>query len=126
MLGLAGRLADGWVSPLNIYLPPEQVPNAQALIDAAARSAERDPAEVRRIYNVVGAIGDDVLGHAGLHGSADVWARALGGWAPELGFDTFVFWPRTASPEQVRRFASEVAPRARDLVDRARQATAER
>ncbi len=116
MLGLTGRLADGWVSPLNIYLPPEQVPAAQALIDEAARGVGRAPAEIRRIYNVVGAIEADAPGHDGLYGSVDTWATTLSRWATELGFDTLIFWPRTAPPEQVRRFALQVAPATRELV----------
>lgn len=125
MLGLTGRLADGWVSPLNIYLPPEQVPAPQATIDKAARGAGRAPSEIRRIYNVLGAIGADGPGHDGLYGSVDAWARTLSGWATELGFDTFIFWPRTVSTEQVRRFALEVAPRTRELVEQTRQTSSQ-
>jgi Luciferase-like monooxygenase len=57
MLAVSGRSSDGWISPLSTYLPPPAVPARQRLIDEAARSAGRDPAAVRRIYNVVGAIG---------------------------------------------------------------------
>src|SRR5262249_6801518 len=117
MLGLTGRRADGWVSPLNIYLPSEQVPAAQALIDRAAESVGRAPSEIRRIYNVVGAIGADTLGQDGLNGSLDTWAGTLGRWATELGFDTFIYWPRSASPEQVRSFALEVVPHTREIVE---------
>jgi hypothetical protein len=42
-LGLAWRLADGWVSPLNLYLYSDQAPAAQARIDEAARSVGRAP-----------------------------------------------------------------------------------
>ena len=38
MLRLTGRLADGWVCPLNLYVPPERVPEAQATIDRAQRA----------------------------------------------------------------------------------------
>ena len=43
-------------------MPPSAVPARQQLIDEAARAAGRDPADVRRIYNVVGAIGLSVAG----------------------------------------------------------------
>ena len=56
MLALTGRSSDGWVSPLNTYAPPASIPAKQRLIDEAARSAGRVPADVHRIYNVVGAI----------------------------------------------------------------------
>ena len=49
--------SDGWVSPLSTYMHPAAVPARQQQIDEAARAAGRDPAAVRRIYNVVGAIG---------------------------------------------------------------------
>ena len=57
MLALTGRSSDGWVSPLSTYVGPAAVPSRQQLIDDAARSAGRGPADVRRIYNVVGMIG---------------------------------------------------------------------
>lgn len=57
MLDATGRFSDGWISPLSTYTTPEAVPNRQKMIDEAALAAGRDPAAVRRIYNVVGAIG---------------------------------------------------------------------
>jgi alkanesulfonate monooxygenase SsuD/methylene tetrahydromethanopterin reductase-like flavin-dependent oxidoreductase (luciferase family) len=39
MLKVTGRASDGWVSPLNIYVPPEAVPARRQLIDNAARAA---------------------------------------------------------------------------------------
>ena len=53
MLGLVGRVADGWV-PSSPYLPPEQLPAANQIIDAAAVDAGRSPDAVRRIYNIGG------------------------------------------------------------------------
>jgi alkanesulfonate monooxygenase SsuD/methylene tetrahydromethanopterin reductase-like flavin-dependent oxidoreductase (luciferase family) len=57
MLEVTGRSSDGWVSPLSVYVQPTAVPALQHVIDEAARSAGRAPTDVRRIYNVVGAIG---------------------------------------------------------------------
>jgi alkanesulfonate monooxygenase SsuD/methylene tetrahydromethanopterin reductase-like flavin-dependent oxidoreductase (luciferase family) len=54
-LALTGRKADGWAAPLIDYLPPAQAAEAQEAIDRAAREARRDPASIRRIYNVPGA-----------------------------------------------------------------------
>src|SRR5258705_118437 len=54
MLAVTGRSSDGWVSPLSTYVPPSAVPDRHRIIDEAARAVGRDPAEVRRIYNVVG------------------------------------------------------------------------
>jgi alkanesulfonate monooxygenase SsuD/methylene tetrahydromethanopterin reductase-like flavin-dependent oxidoreductase (luciferase family) len=122
MLRLTGRLSDGWVCPMNVYLPPERVPAAQAIIDDAARGAGRPLTAVRRIYNVAGAIDAPSARAGGLSGSAEEWSQTLGRWATELGFDTFIFWPSTTSKDQVERFATEIVPRTRELVDRARRA----
>lgn len=120
MLDLIGRRADGWVAPLNIYLPPEQAPAAQATIDEGARTAGRDPSEIRRIANVLGSI-DAGRGGRGLHGSSEEWAQTLATWATEIGFDMFVFWTSIESREQVERFARQVVPRTRELVEQARR-----
>jgi alkanesulfonate monooxygenase SsuD/methylene tetrahydromethanopterin reductase-like flavin-dependent oxidoreductase (luciferase family) len=117
LLRVIGELADGWVSPLNIYVPPEAVPAARATIDRAATDAGRDLAAIRRIYNVIGTI--DGSGGVGLDGSAEDWADTLAGWTGDLGFDTYVFWP-AADPsrqvDQLERFAGAVVPRVRELV----------
>jgi alkanesulfonate monooxygenase SsuD/methylene tetrahydromethanopterin reductase-like flavin-dependent oxidoreductase (luciferase family) len=114
MLGLIGELADGWISPLNVYVPPGEVPAKQKLIDQAATRVGRDPADVRRLYNVLGMIGGSQRGK-GLFGDAETWAQTLAGWADGLRFDTFVFWPVMSELDQLRRFAQEVVPRVREL-----------
>ncbi|GAB4054510.1 LLM class flavin-dependent oxidoreductase [Catellatospora paridis] len=114
MLRLIGELADGWISPLNVYVPPGEVPAKQDLIDDAARRAGRDPAQVRRLYNVLGMIGGAHRGK-GLFGSAETWAQTLAGWVHGLRFDTFVFWPVMDERDQLQRFAQEVVPRVREL-----------
>ncbi len=115
MLAVTGRSSDGWVSPLSTYVQPAAVPSRQQLIDDAARTAGRDPADVRRIYNVVGAIGP-ARGGRGLTGDVDSWVTALTDWSVDLGFDTFVFWPMTAPLAQLEVFAREVVPAVRDRV----------
>jgi alkanesulfonate monooxygenase SsuD/methylene tetrahydromethanopterin reductase-like flavin-dependent oxidoreductase (luciferase family) len=119
MLAVTGRSADGWISPLNTYVTPAAVPALQRLIDEAARSAGRDPAAVRRIYNVVGAIGAG-RGGPGLTGNVQSWVDALADWSVDLGFDTFVFWPTTAPLAQLELFAAEVVPGVRQRVSERR------
>jgi alkanesulfonate monooxygenase SsuD/methylene tetrahydromethanopterin reductase-like flavin-dependent oxidoreductase (luciferase family) len=114
MLRLTGRLADGWIPSLG-RVGPDALREAAATIDEAAREVGRDPAEVQRLLNVSGAI--DAPGE-GIVGSVDDWVEALAFLATELGFDTFVFWPPDNSPEQVERFAAEVAPALRKAVGR--------
>ncbi|GAA2005130.1 LLM class flavin-dependent oxidoreductase [Microbacterium ulmi] len=120
MLAVTGRAADGWISPLNIYVAPHEVPERQEAIDRAAREAGRDPRDIRRIYNVIGAIGP-YAGANGLLGDVGVWIDTLSDWAVDLGFDTFVFWPMTDAERQVEVFASEVVPGIRERVAQRRK-----
>jgi alkanesulfonate monooxygenase SsuD/methylene tetrahydromethanopterin reductase-like flavin-dependent oxidoreductase (luciferase family) len=122
-LALTGRLADGWVSPLMAYAPPELIPEMQRRIDGGAADAGRRPEEVRRIYNLPGEITDAPAAEL-LKGPVEHWVEALTGFAIELGFDTFIFWPGHDAPRQVERFAKEVVPAVRDAVTRARRGAA--
>ena len=115
MLAVTGRSSDGWVSPLSTYVRPAAVPTRQQLIDDAARSAGRDPADVRRIYNVVGSIGSADRG-PGLAGDVETWTAALTDWSVDLGFDTFIFWPMTMPVAQLEVFARDVVPAVRERV----------
>jgi alkanesulfonate monooxygenase SsuD/methylene tetrahydromethanopterin reductase-like flavin-dependent oxidoreductase (luciferase family) len=95
MLELVGRIADGWVPSLG-YLPPVDVPAAQARIDESARASGRDPTAIRRIYNVIGGIEiDDLVS-----------------FARDLRFDTLIMW--LDEPSDVEKFARETAPRLRE------------
>jgi alkanesulfonate monooxygenase SsuD/methylene tetrahydromethanopterin reductase-like flavin-dependent oxidoreductase (luciferase family) len=113
MLGLVGRLADGWV-PSSSYLPPERLPAAQARIDDAAAAAGRDPAAVRRLYNISGRIGPG--GGGFLDGPAGQWVEQLLPLVTETGMDTFVLWPSEDPDRQLELFAAEVAPALRQAV----------
>lgn len=123
MLKLIGRSAGGWVSPLNLYEPPEQVAESQRIIDAAALEAGRRPSDVRRLYNVVGSIGSGGTSQ-GLTGSVEVWVETLSKWATHLGLDTFIFWPEEPAERQVRLFAEEVVPRVLEDVNAMRTTSA--
>jgi alkanesulfonate monooxygenase SsuD/methylene tetrahydromethanopterin reductase-like flavin-dependent oxidoreductase (luciferase family) len=115
MLAAVGRSADGWISPLNIYVPPDEVPEKQQRIDDAARAVGRDPREVRRVYNVIGAVGR-YRGVPGLVGPAEQWADTLAAWATDLRFDTFLFWPVADADRQLDLFVHEVVPAVRARV----------
>ena len=119
MLAVTGRSSDGWVSPLSTYVGPVTVPSRQQLIDDAARAAGRDPADVRRIYNVVGAIGP-ARGGPGLTGDVESWVATLTDWSVDLGFDTFILWPMTAPLAQLEVFATQVVPGVRQRVSERR------
>ncbi len=113
MLGLTGRLADGWVPSMS-WATPERLPKMHQRIDEGAASVGRDPAEIRRVYNISGMIGEEVEGT--LSGPASRWTEELSRFALELGMDTFIYWPAGDHVRQVELFASEVVPAVRETV----------
>jgi alkanesulfonate monooxygenase SsuD/methylene tetrahydromethanopterin reductase-like flavin-dependent oxidoreductase (luciferase family) len=94
MLALIGRAADGWVPSLG-PLKPEDMREANARIDDAARAAARDPSAIRRVLNVGG----------------DLTAEEFATLVLEHGFDTFI-----TSPDAGDAFIEEVVPKVRELV----------
>src|ERR687892_45686 len=118
MLRLIGRLADGWV-PSSGWAIPERLAELNEQIDEAADAAGRKPSDIRRIYNVAGAITNGARGNH-LEGPALYWVEELTRLTVDLGIDAFVFWPSTDVSDQLRRFAHEVAPAVRSEVAAAR------
>jgi alkanesulfonate monooxygenase SsuD/methylene tetrahydromethanopterin reductase-like flavin-dependent oxidoreductase (luciferase family) len=121
MLRLIGRKADGWVPSFG-RITPEEVPAMAQRIDDAARAAGRSPGSVRRVYNLMGLISDGATRER-LNGPASHWVEELTGFAVELGFDSFVFWPTDNPVGQLERFAHQVVPGVRETVARARRAS---
>jgi alkanesulfonate monooxygenase SsuD/methylene tetrahydromethanopterin reductase-like flavin-dependent oxidoreductase (luciferase family) len=115
-LRLIGRLADGWV-PSYGHMNPDAFWVASATIDDAARAAGRDPAAIRRIYNLGGEITETRHGDDVLVGPVDQWIDTLTNWAIDLGVDTFVFWPSESAITSIERFAAEIVPAVRDAVE---------
>jgi alkanesulfonate monooxygenase SsuD/methylene tetrahydromethanopterin reductase-like flavin-dependent oxidoreductase (luciferase family) len=102
MRGLVGRKGDGWL-PSEPYLKPGDLARGNAAIDAAARRAGRDPAAIRRLLNVVPQTDAPVE-----------WAHELARLALAEGVATFVVIADDAATIQL--FATQVAPRVRELV----------
>jgi alkanesulfonate monooxygenase SsuD/methylene tetrahydromethanopterin reductase-like flavin-dependent oxidoreductase (luciferase family) len=126
MLRLIGRLADGWSVSLP-YVPPEQIPESQRLIDEAAQEASRDAGAIRRNYNLGGMIQQTSQSTIRarrpgiLFGSVSTWVETLVRFYTELGMDTFNFWPVAGNElEQIRLFAQEVVPAAREQIEAVR------
>jgi alkanesulfonate monooxygenase SsuD/methylene tetrahydromethanopterin reductase-like flavin-dependent oxidoreductase (luciferase family) len=111
MMRVVGRLADGWIPSLP-RLPFDEVPAKQRQIDEAARAADRDPSQIRRIANLSGEITDGAAGEW-LHGPVEHWVEELTKLVRDLGFDGFVLAPANGSTEQIERFATVVAPAVR-------------
>ena len=123
MLRLVGRKADGWLPSLGV-LTQDELRAGHELIDAAAEKAGRDPRSIGRILNLQGVIGDKpppprsslpvgYLAGEPLAGPPDWWVETLGGFVAD-GFDTLVFWPVDATPDQVELLAAQVVPHLRD------------
>ncbi|MEV6417942.1 LLM class flavin-dependent oxidoreductase [Kribbella sp. NPDC051718] len=117
MLAVTGRLADGWL-PSSGYVPPEELPALNKLIDEAAVAAGRDPSAVRRLYNLSG----NFTGQGGfLQGGEDVWIEQLTELTLTEGMSTYIL--ASDNPEDIRRFA-DIAPAVREAVAAARATTA--
>jgi alkanesulfonate monooxygenase SsuD/methylene tetrahydromethanopterin reductase-like flavin-dependent oxidoreductase (luciferase family) len=106
LLRLTGRVADGWLPSMG-YAAPEALAEMNRTIDEAAVRAGRDPADIRRLYNVSGDISPELL--------ADLTLTH--------GMTTFIL--PVSSSRDVERFAAELAPATRELVaaERERRAT---
>ena len=111
MLALTGRRADGWLPSLG-YLQPGDLAAGNAIIDQAAQQAGRSPSAIRRLLNITGRFAP--AGRGPLHGPAEQWAEELAELALRDGIDTFILG--SDDPDDLRRFAGEVAPAVRELV----------
>ena len=109
-----GRTADGWI-PSSSYVPPAELGDKHARIDQAAADAGRDPADIRRIYNVMGTI---TRGESRefLHGPVGQWVDQLTELVLERGMDTFIVGTDGDDPDQIRVFADEVVPAVRAII----------
>lgn len=111
MLALTGRLADGWLPSLG-YLQPGDLAAGNAAVDEAAAAAGRDPGEVRRLLNINGQFLPTARGP--LEGPAEQWAEELADLALTDGISAFILG--SDDPDELRRFAAEVAPAVREFV----------
>jgi alkanesulfonate monooxygenase SsuD/methylene tetrahydromethanopterin reductase-like flavin-dependent oxidoreductase (luciferase family) len=103
MLRITGALADGWIPSMS-YLPPDQAAEAMKRIDDAAAAEDRDPKDVRRLYNLSS---DDPSS-----------AEQVADFVTDVGFDTFIFSPSDAG--ELERIVGEQIPAVREEVARRR------
>jgi alkanesulfonate monooxygenase SsuD/methylene tetrahydromethanopterin reductase-like flavin-dependent oxidoreductase (luciferase family)/hemerythrin-like domain-containing protein len=122
MLGLTGRLADGWI-PSSGYASPSELVTMQAVIDGAAIEAGRAPADVRRWYNVSGSFTSRDGGF--LQGRPSEWVAQLTELALTQGISGFILAPGAAPESDFRRFAEEVVPAVHEAVASGRGVTIE-
>jgi alkanesulfonate monooxygenase SsuD/methylene tetrahydromethanopterin reductase-like flavin-dependent oxidoreductase (luciferase family) len=106
MLRLVGRLGDGWLPTIG-GLKPGGLAAGNAIIDAAAAGAGREPQAIRRLLNL-----------GTYEAPAREMAAELARLALEDGISTFIV---TANDQRTMTdFAAEVAPRVREAVEEAR------
>ncbi|WP_446210433.1 LLM class flavin-dependent oxidoreductase [Micromonospora sp. IBSANI012] len=111
MLALTGRRADGWLPSLG-YLQPGDLTTGNQIIDDATQQAGRSPRDVRRLLNITGRF--NAVGRGPLDGPAEQWAEELADLALSEGVSVFILG--SDDPDDLRRFAAEVAPAVRELV----------
>jgi alkanesulfonate monooxygenase SsuD/methylene tetrahydromethanopterin reductase-like flavin-dependent oxidoreductase (luciferase family) len=114
MLGITGRLADGWLPSLG-GMNPDALNDANRLIDDAATAAGRNPSDILRIYNIGGRI---THGESSgfLQGPVDQWVDQLTELTVDYGMDGYILAQGDDPKEQLRRFAADVAPRVQENV----------
>lgn len=113
MLRLTGRKADGWLPSLPYLKSLEALADGNAVIDAAATRAGRDPRAVRRLLNIGGRFGAQPSDRL-LVGPPAQWAEQLAVLTLEYGVSAFILMGDDAATLAV--YGQEVAPAVRELV----------
>jgi alkanesulfonate monooxygenase SsuD/methylene tetrahydromethanopterin reductase-like flavin-dependent oxidoreductase (luciferase family) len=121
MLRLTGRMADGLLISHG-YVPPENLPSVNALIDEGARSANRSPEEIRRGYNLSGVIrpgagSASFPSQGGIDGTAGYWIDEITRFYSEYRQDTFILWAGGDVARQIEVFAQEIIPAVRARIE---------
>lgn len=108
-LGIAGRLAQGWIPSMR-FAPPERWKKLRDVVRRAAEDANRDPDDITYAYNV--AVRVDPESQPREHvvaGPADKVADELAALAA-MGVTFINLWPAGDAFEQRERLATEVIP----------------
>ncbi|WP_017581200.1 LLM class flavin-dependent oxidoreductase [Nocardiopsis valliformis] len=116
MLRLTGAKADGWLPSLG-YAKAEDLPELNGIIDDSALEHGRDPRQIRRLVNLMGA-SFSPAGGGFLQGPPEQWVEQLLPLTLEHGFGTFIL--PTDDPRTIQTFGQEVAPALREAVERER------
>ncbi len=121
-LAATGRVADGWIPGHAADWRSERYRASRPIIDEAATAVDRDPDEIRTIFNFPGHISDLPLaatrGRDGrwIGGSVDQWVEELTGAVLEHRASGFMlFSPDGGTPDAVSlgRWANEIVPSVR-------------
>lgn len=115
MLRLTGRLADGWVLGVRGAGQVAEIARQSKIIDEAAEDAGRSPADVRRSYTVGGSFGAGGWGY--LRGTVRDWSERLTELALAHGGSELNVTFDPDADTDLRRYAEEVVPAVRELVN---------
>jgi alkanesulfonate monooxygenase SsuD/methylene tetrahydromethanopterin reductase-like flavin-dependent oxidoreductase (luciferase family) len=115
-LALAGRVANGWLAEAYPTLQPHELARLGEEIDGAANTAGRQLGDIQRVWSIHGQIAETDSGTP-FQGSVEQWAEFMAELAVETGIDTFILMEGSGAEVQLERFAGEVVPRVRQLVD---------
>lgn len=123
MLNLLGRMADGLLISHN-YHPPRRLPESNRRVDEGAAEAGRDPATIRRGYNLMGVLNTEGAGIRAsnldenyVQGDAAHWTTKILEWYHDYRQDTFIFWPVAGNQRaQIEAFVHEVVPAVRQAL----------
>jgi alkanesulfonate monooxygenase SsuD/methylene tetrahydromethanopterin reductase-like flavin-dependent oxidoreductase (luciferase family) len=114
MLDLVGRKADGWIPSIRPGFTPEHLAAGMRAVDKAAQAAGRDPKAIRRLLNV-GAVIDDAQTEP-FTGPVPYLVERFTELALQ-GIDAFILYPGQDQERQIERFAAEVIPAIRELLE---------
>jgi len=113
MLRLTGEHADGWLPSLGYLSSLQDLDDANARIDDAARGAGRDPRAVRRLLNVGGQLSATRTATL-LAGPPEQWVEQLAALALEHGMSAFI--ATGDDPTLLTVLGQEIAPAVREIV----------
>ncbi|MFK4101277.1 LLM class flavin-dependent oxidoreductase [Streptomyces sp. NPDC019531] len=123
-LAVTGRSADGWIPGNAADWHSERYRSSRPLVEEAARSVGRDPADIATVFNLPARITDtpvnaprDSSGRW-LGGSVGQWITELTGAVLEHGASGFVYFASGDPSGQVGlgRWAEEIVPAVREAV----------
>lgn len=114
-------MADGLLISMP-YVPPEKLPQVNALIDEGTREAGRSPEAIRHGYNLAGVIrpGAGSVGYpvqpGAINGTAGHWADQIAHFYSEYRQDTFILMVGVDDARQIEIFAQEVVPAVKERI----------
>jgi alkanesulfonate monooxygenase SsuD/methylene tetrahydromethanopterin reductase-like flavin-dependent oxidoreductase (luciferase family) len=122
-LAVTGRVADGWIPGHAADWLSERYRASRPVIDDAAAAVDRDPREIRTVFNFPGRITERPLAATRnrdgrwVGGSVDQWVEELTGAVLEHAASGFMlFSPGGGAPDAVSlaRWAKEIVPAVRE------------